>query len=210
MKKNILVVSALALGVLFTGTGLKDVYAAEDKPKDSMAEKREWKEKLVNAEKVKELEEKGYTKKEIFKGAHLAKRAEKSVDEVLAYYKENNSSWVDTANHYNVELNHLGKKKKKLAFVEENMDEILLKLAEYTNTNQEELSNYLNDDMKLKELMVAAVLSTLSNSDLDEILKLHNEGTTFKEQMSEQGIDHTQFHEEMKKLREEIKTDITN
>jgi hypothetical protein len=149
------------------------------------------------------LEKLGYTKHDIIKAAHIAKHANKSVESVLSYFKKH-PSWDETAKHFGVDL-----EKIKAEHIEKHRqlykDKIVKFLSSYTNHTPKEINQYLQNDVDLHFLIVAAAIEKTSNTDLSKIIQYKKDGKSFDEIMNSVNADPKVVFEEVKKIHHEIK-----
>ncbi|WP_349409747.1 hypothetical protein [Pseudalkalibacillus sp. SCS-8] len=164
-------------------------------------------------EEFQALLDDGYTKREIFKGLHISHLAEKPIEDVLNIYKET-SSWTETAEHFGVDEEkvrkhkHKHKWKKWQAELDAHKGEILEYLSAYTGKEVQELNGYLVDEIGLRHLIGAAVISKVSGTDLTEVLNYKKEGHTREEFAEHFNLDKEEFKAEMKKVHSDIKERI--
>lgn len=165
---------------------------------------------FIKKEEVKRLSEQGYSKKEIYTAAHIAKFADKSVDDVLKTYKENNSSWEKTSEQYGFNMEKLKKSyhEEKEKFLAENKETVIENVAEYSGKTEEEIVGWVDKGIPLRFIVGAAALAKASNKDLAELIKLKEEGQSYKDIRKSLNPDKKQLHEEMKSLMMKIKEDI--
>ena len=165
---------------------------------------------FISKEEVKRLSDQGYSKKEIFTAAHIAKFAGKNIDDVLKTYKENNSSWSKTSEHYGFNMEKLKKgfHEEKEKFLAENKETVIENVAEYSGKPEKEIEGWVNKGISLRFLVGAAALAKVSSKDLAEIIKLKEEGQSYKDIKKTLNPDNKQLHKEMKTLMMKIKDDI--
>ncbi|MGM7700324.1 hypothetical protein ACSVDE_01295 [Pseudalkalibacillus sp. Hm43] len=167
--------------------------------------------KDFNKEKFETLLEDGYTKEEIMKGIHIARAADKTVEEVLEDYKGTNS-WEETMNNLGVEkedlMKHKGKWAKGAKYLEAHKEEVVNYLSEYTGERVENLNGYLENDMRLHHLVRVAVVAHLSDSTISEVIEYKQAGHSREEFKEKFSIEKEEFHTEMKKVWTEIKSSI--
>lgn len=166
--------------------------------------------KLIEEEQVNELMKQGFTKKEIFLGAIISKKANKKVEEVLAIYKKN-QSWEQTATQLGLsseEVNKILSMHKWEIFVKENKDEIIEHLATYANKSEDDIHAYLKDKISLRFLIGAAAVAKLTNKDLDEIITLKKEQKSFHEIMKDLNVNHEDLHKEIRKFKQDVEKAI--
>ncbi|KMJ57991.1 hypothetical protein AB685_14285 [Bacillus sp. LL01] len=168
---------------------------------------KEWSKE--DKDKFKQLEKDGYKKHDIFHAMHLAKLANKDVEEILKYYKQS-QSWEATAEHFNVEADLLKKhhhrhSKRYNEYLEQNKDKIVPYLSTYLNKDQADLEKYLNEGTKMHTLVKASILSKLADVDIADILAKKENGQSFKEIAEELNVDKEEIFTEIKKLKETIK-----
>lgn len=187
-------------------------YAEASPIKDSqMLEKiQKYHKKLIEKEKVDELIEKGYSKKEIFMGAIISRKASKSVDEVLELYNKN-KSWDETAKKLGVDINELKRidsiqKWKNL--IENNSNTVISHLADYSGKNEEEIKVYINDGIPLRFLVGAAAIAKLGGKDLEEIIAYKQEGKSHHDIMNMLEIEHENLHKELENFRKNVQKKI--
>ncbi|KAB2337097.1 hypothetical protein F7731_05580 [Cytobacillus depressus] len=164
---------------------------------------------ISDAELVRLLDQ-GYSKGEILKAAHIAKFANKKVDDVLKVYKENDSSWEKTAKHYGLDLEMLKKKhhEHKEKFLQEHKEVVIANVAKYLGKKKEDIQALADEGIPLRFIIAGAAMSKISNKDLAELIKLKKEGKSFKEIKEILNIDRHQMYTEMKTLMMKIKEDI--
>ncbi|MFB6465195.1 hypothetical protein ACE38V_00110 [Cytobacillus sp. Hz8] len=160
---------------------------------------------LIDPDTVEDLMEEGYTKKDIFIALHIAKKANKEIEDVLSFYKKNKKSWDVTAKHFGVNLEEFKRMRQmNCQFFVKNKEAIVQSLAKYTNKQPEQFQAYIKDDISLRFLVAGAAISKLSGKDLEEIVKLKKQGQSLHDIVDDLDIDHNQFHEEMKKILDGI------
>jgi len=161
----------------------------------------------LNHEEFQILEKQGYTIHEIIQAAHISMYTNKSIESILRFYKEH-QSWHETAKHFGVDLEKLKTdqmRKTKQLLYKENKEKIIYILANYTNRKPEEISRYLKQDADLHFLIVAAVISKSTNTDLSKIIQLKKEGKSLDEIMNTVNADRKKVFKEVKLLHEKIK-----
>ncbi|MBT2690751.1 hypothetical protein J7I93_21660 [Bacillus sp. ISL-47] len=164
---------------------------------------------IIDESLLKSLQEKGYTKKEIYIASHIAKFSNQKVEEILAFYKKNDSSWEKTAQHYGVDLNKIKKNHHHMdKFLEKNKDIVLKNVSEFSGKTAQELQGYLDKEIPLRFLVSGSAMAKAANKDLDEIIKMKEQGKSFHEIKKELNIEKEQIHTEMRKLVDKIQEDI--
>lgn len=166
--------------------------------------------RLIEKEKIEELTEQGYTKKEIFMGAIIARKSNKSIDEVLALYQKT-KSWEITAKELGVDIRDLQKieslqKWKKL--VESNSAAVISYLAQYSDKNENDIKDYLKDGVPLRFLVSAAAMSKLSGREMDEIISYKQEEMSHHDILKILEISEEKLHKELEQLRKNIEDNI--
>lgn len=205
MKKNFLMASILSICIFNFAT---DVYAQNGTmyPPGDSSNPHEHIGKFVDEDKLEDLVEKGFTRKEIFIASHIAKKTNQPVENVLSFYKKNNNSWETTAKHFGVNLEDIKKfKNRDCAFYKKNEAAIILSLADYTDKKPEEIKGYIKDDISLRFLVAAAAISELSGKSIEEIIKLKQQGQSLFDISQTLKIDHKKMHEEIKEIIDEVK-----
>lgn len=165
---------------------------------------------LIEHKKAEELKEKGYSKQEIFMGAILSKKADKSIDEVLAMYKENNS-WEQTAKDLNIDMEEFAKINSMMEwgqFVNENEEAVIEYLATYSNIKPEDIRAYIKDEVPLRFLIGAAAIAKISNKELDEIVALKKQGKSFHDIMDSLNINKEDLHKELINFKSQVKSNV--
>ncbi|MCC3645144.1 MULTISPECIES: hypothetical protein [Bacillaceae] len=166
--------------------------------------------RMIDESLMKSLLEQGFTKREIFIAAHIAKFSNKQVAEVLTFYKKNNSSWEKTAQQYGVDLDKIKKHHHHLdKFLEANKGVVLQKVSEYSGKSAQVLQGYLDKGVPLRFLVSGAAMAKAANKDLGEIIQLREQGKSLHEIKTELNVDKEQIHAEMKKLVDEIHKEIS-
>ncbi|URM32199.1 hypothetical protein LLY41_17690 [Cytobacillus firmus] len=166
--------------------------------------------RLIDESLMKSLQEQGFTKREIFIAAHIAKFSNKQVTEVLAFYKENNSSWEKTAQQYGVDLEKIKKHHHHMdKFLEANREVVLQKVSEYSGKSTQVLQGYLDKGVPLRFLVSGAAIGKAANKDFGEIVQLMEQGNSLQEIKTELNVDKEEIHAEMKKLVDEIHKEIS-
>ncbi len=166
--------------------------------------------RLIEKEKIEELTEQGYTKKEIFMGAIIARKSNKSIDEVLALYQKT-KSWEITAKELGVDIRDLQKieslqKWKKL--VESNSAAVISYLAQYSDKSENDIKDYLKDGVPLRFLVSAAAMSKLSGREMDEIISYKQEEMSHHDILKILEISEEKLHKELEQLRKNIEDNI--
>ncbi|WP_404358184.1 hypothetical protein LG291_06375 [Cytobacillus firmus] len=165
--------------------------------------------RMIDESLMKSLQEQGFTKREIFIAAHIAKFSNKQVAEVLTFYKKNNSSWEKTAQQYGVDLEKIKKHHHHMdKFLEANKGAVLQKISEYSGKSAQVLQEYLDKGVPLRFLVSGAAMAKAANKDLGEIIQLREQGKSLQEIKTELNVDKEQIHAEMKKLVDEIHKEI--
>lgn len=195
----------LLLGSMFVQTTFNITYAEEETRGCNCHEHH-----FISKEEVKRLTEQGYSKKEIFTAAHIAKFADKNIEDVLKTYKENGSSWAKTTEHYGFNMEKLKKSyhEEKESFLAANKETVIENVAEYSGKTEDEIEGWVDKGISLRFIVGAASLAKASNKDLAEIIKLKEEGQTYKDIRKSFNPDKKQLHEEMHTLMRKIKDDI--
>ena len=209
MKK--LFVTASAFVLLLLGSGFVQSAFNLTYEKEKAKEENYHKHHFVSKEEMKRLLEQGYSKKEIYTAAHIAKFAEKNIEDVLKTYKENGSSWEKTTKHYGLDMEKLKKSyhEEKEKFLEENKEAVIENVAEYLGKTEEEVEGWAKKGIPLRFIIGAAALAKASNKDIADLIKLKEEGKSYKEIKNSLNPDKKQLYLEMKTLMKKIKEDIT-
>ncbi|MCM3706286.1 MULTISPECIES: hypothetical protein [Cytobacillus] len=173
-------------------------------------EKHEHHHRIIDEPLMKSLQEQGFTKREIFIAAHIAKFSNKQVTEVLTFYKENNSSWEKTAKQYGVDIEKIKKHHHHHMekFLETHKEAVLQKVSEYSGKTPQVLQTYLDKGVPLRFLVSGAAVAKAANKDLDEIIQMREQGKSLLNIKTELNLDKEQIHAEMKKLIDEIHKEI--
>lgn len=211
MKKPWIILSAftlLLLGSVFTITP-NATYAEESIPQERHKDK-EHHHSFMDEADFKRLTNQGYTKKEILKAAHIAKFADKKIDDVLKTYKDNDSSWEKTAAHYGLDLKDLKKKchEHKEKFLEEHKEDVIKNVAKYSGKTEAQIQSWLDKGVPLRFIVGGSAMAKASNKDLAELVKLKQAGQSFKDIKNSLNLDKEKMHTEMKVLMKMIKEDI--
>lgn len=165
---------------------------------------------FISKEDFERLLDQGYSKKEILKAGHIAKYANKNVDDVLKVYRDNDSSWDKTAEHYGLDMKKLRKQmcEQKEKFLQEHKDEVIENVAEYSGKSEEVIQNWINNGIHLRFIVMGAAMAKVSNKDLEEIIQMKRDGKTFKEIKESLNLDRDKLREEKKAIMKKIKEDI--
>ncbi|MBP2241033.1 putative HicB family RNase H-like nuclease [Cytobacillus eiseniae] len=165
---------------------------------------------FIDEAEFQRLVDDGYTKKEIIRAAHIAKYADKKIDDVLKIYKENNSSWEKTAEHFGINTEEMKKKchEHKEKFLEEHKEDVIENVAEYSGKTEAEIESWNKDGVSLGFIVGGAAMAKASNNDLADLIKQKKAGQSFKEIKKSLNLDKEAFHAEMKVLMKQIKKDI--
>ncbi|MBS4188730.1 hypothetical protein KHA94_00665 [Bacillus sp. FJAT-49705] len=165
---------------------------------------------FITKEDFQRLLDKGYSKKDILKAAHIAKYANKKTDDVLKIYKENDSSWKKTAEHYGLDMKKLKEEchEHKEKFLEEHKEIVIENVAEFSGKTKGEIQAWLDEGIPFRFILVGAAMAKASNKDLAEVIKLKKEGLSFKDIKQKLNIDSEKMRDEMKALMKNIKDDI--
>lgn len=206
MKKILMIVTALSfllLGSAFSQTP-SILYAKKG------TDNTEHHHHFIKKEDFQRLLDQGYSKKEILKAGHIAKYANKNVDEVLKTYKDNESSWEKTAEQYGLDLKKIKQKyhEDKEKFLEENKDTVIENVVEYSGKTEKDIRSWLDEGVSLRFIVGGAALAKASNKDLSELIKLHKEGQSLKVIKKNLQFEHEKMHSEMMTLMKKIKEDI--
>jgi hypothetical protein len=208
MNKKFLLL--LSFCILLLGTALS--VNAETAPKGkspAQEQKHEHHHRMIDESLMKSLQEQGFTKKEIFIAAHIAKFSNKQVADVLTFYKKNNSSWEKTAQQYGVDLEKIKKHHHHMdKFLEANKQVVLQKISEYSGKSTQVLQGYLEKGVPLRFLVSGAAMAKAANKDLGEIIQMREQGKSLPEIKTELNLDKEKIHAEMKKLVDEIHKEI--
>lgn len=158
----------------------------------------------------KRLKDQGYTKKEILKAAHIAKFADKKIDDVLKTYKENDSSWDKTAAHYGLDMDKLKEKchEQKERFLEKHKEDVIDNVAEYTGKTEAQIQTWVDEGIPLRFIVGGAAMAKASNKDLEELIQMKKSGQDYHDIKKSLGLDQEKLYEEMKVLMGKIKEDI--
>ncbi|GLB58747.1 hypothetical protein [Cytobacillus sp. NCCP-133] len=208
MKKRISAVFVFCLLLVSSALSAN----AETAPKDhtpNHVQKQEHHHRIIDDSLLNSLQEKGFSKKEIFIAAHIAKFSKQKIEEVLDYYKKNDSSWEKTAQHYGVDLEKMKKHHHHMdKFLEKNKDAVLQNVSKYSDNNTQELQGYLEKGISLRSLVSCAAMAKAANKDLADVMKMKEQGKSFHEIKKELKLNKEQIHNEMKKIVNEIQKDI--
>ena len=208
MNKKLLFV--LSFCIILMGAALS--VNAETAPKEqspAQEQKHEHHHRMIDESQMKSLLEQGFTKKEIFIAAHIAKFSNKQVADVLAFYKKNNSSWEKTAQQYGVDLDKIKKHPHHMdKFLETNKQVVMQKVSEYSGKSPQVLQGYLDKGVPLRFLISGAAMAKAANKDLNEIIQMKEQGKSMPEIKKELNLEKEQIHAEMKKLVDEIHQEV--
>lgn len=212
MKRLLFIFAAIVIGFSVHPATFANASPEKSQSEQEMEkqEKQDKHHRLIEEDKVKELTEKGFTKEEIFKGAILAKKSDKSVDDVLAIYKEK-QTWENTAKELGIDLDELKKINSMVEwnqFLENHEPAVIDHLAAYTNKKSTDIQAYLDDKMSLRFLIGAAAMAKLSNKDLDEIVSLKKNGQSFHNIISTLNIKHEDLHNELNQFKKEVEAKV--
>ena len=110
-------------------------------------------------EEFQMLEKQGYSTQEIVKAAHISMYTDKSIENILLFYKKS-GSWHKTAKHFGVDWNKLetDQMRKTKQLNKANKEKIIAILAIYTNRTSAEISYYLKKEADLHFLIFAAAI----------------------------------------------------
>lgn len=209
MKKLSIVLCLIMVGFFLH---LSDTAEASPVKDSQMLEKvQKHHKRLIEKEKVDELIDKGYSKKEIFMGAIISKKANRNIDEVLALYKKSNS-WDATAKQLGVdieELKRIDSIQKWRKLIENNSSTVISHLAQYSDKNEEEIKVFINDGIPLRFLIGAAAMAKLSGKDLEEIIAYKQEGKSHRDIMNILEIEHENLHKELESFRKNVQKKIS-
>lgn len=206
MKRTLIkvwTISLFVLGFILTQTSV--TYAEE-----GVEYRKHYHHDFINEKDFKRLLDEGYSKKEIYKAAHIAKHSNTKIDSVLKVYKKNDSSWEKTAKHYGLDMEKLKKKchEHKEKFLQEHKEEVIENIAEYTGKTETEIQSWMNEGVPLRFIFKGAVIAKVSNHDLADIIKMKKDGKSFKEIKESLNIDREKMRNEMMALMKKIKEDI--
>ncbi|WP_077211074.1 hypothetical protein [Bacillus dakarensis] len=210
MKKLLFIFAAIVIGFSVHPGTFADASPEKSENEQKVEKPDKHHHRLIEEDKVKELTEKGFTKEEIFTGAILAKKADKSVDDVLTIYKEK-KTWENTAKELGVDLEELKKINSMVEwnqFLENHEGAVIDYLAAYSNKKPEDIQAYLDDKMSLRFLIGAAAMAKLSNKDLDEIISMKKEGQSFHNIISTLNIKHEDLHNELKEFKKGVEEKV--
>ncbi|USK56447.1 hypothetical protein LIS82_08255 [Cytobacillus solani] len=208
MKKLSMIVCALSF--LLLGSGFNQA------PQLTNAEEGKQKENphrhFMNEADFQRLIDQGYTKKEILKAAHIAKFADKKIDDVLKTYKESDSSWEKTAAHYGLDMEKLKKQchEQKEKFLEEHKEDVIENVAEYTGKTETQIKSWVNEGIPLRFIVGGAAMAKASGKDMEELIKMKKNGQSFQDIKKSLHLDKGKLHKEMKVLMGKIKEDMKN
>lgn len=204
MVKKAAALLLLLLSVCFVSIGA--ISAEENDASGGQNEKYEYKSpKLIDKEKLNELKKEGYSKKDIFMGALIAKETNKTVEEVLKIFTEN-QSWQITAEKLGVDKDDYERIEEILKwkeFVRENKSFVIEYLADYAGKETTDIHAYMKDNIPLHFLIGAAALAKLRDVDLDEIVRDKMNGMSFHEIMNKQEVGYEELKKEMENFRAE-------
>lgn len=203
MKKLILIIVTLMFSLL-----ANPIYIAQATPENNQKIDKDHGHyhKLIENEKIEELTKQGFTKKEIFMGALLGKQAKRNVDEVLTIYREK-QSWEETAKQLGISLDDLKKidsMHRWNQLLKENQKEVIEYLASYSNRNESDIRNDLDQNISLRFLIGASAMAKVSHKDVDGIISLRKEGKSFHEIMKMTGVEPTALFKELETVKKEI------
>jgi len=87
--------------------------------------------------------------------------------------------------------------------------EVVKYISNYVNQPEANVNKLVNDQkIEMKKLIFVAVISKLSNQPMENIIAAKKENKSFKDLLSKYNIDHEQFHNEMKRVHEDLFTRI--
>ncbi|MEH6937991.1 hypothetical protein V7056_09035 [Bacillus sp. JJ664] len=85
--------------------------------------------------------------------------------------------------------------------------EVVKYISNYVNQPEANVNKLVNDQkIEMKKLIFVAVVSKLSNQPMENIIAAKKENKSFKDLLSKYNIDHEQFHNEMKRVHEDLFT----
>ncbi|MFO1442724.1 hypothetical protein KDN24_05790 [Bacillus sp. Bva_UNVM-123] len=209
MKKLFITASSLCI-LLFGSIFLPTTVPTYAEEKTNEEEFKEHHHHFINEVDFNRLLKQGYSKGDIYKAAHIAKFANQKIDDVLKTYKESDSSWKKTAEHYGLNTEELKKKchEELEKFLMKNKETVVENVAEYTGKTEAEIVGYVEEGIPLRFLIHAAVIAKAGNKDLAELIKLKKEGKSYKDLLKDLNLDHKKLHMEKKTLIKKIKEDI--
>ncbi|MFD1019157.1 hypothetical protein [Thalassobacillus hwangdonensis] len=157
-------------------------------------------------EQFRDLVKQGYTKKDIVRAFHIAKKSGEDVEEILKHHKET-QSWEKTAEHYGVDLEKMKEeyRAKREAFIEDHKDAIMSQLSEYTGKTEKELNELIESGVPISFLVKASIVSKVAETDFDKLVAAKRKGKSFKEMTEDLNIDQEALHKEMKEFMKEVK-----
>lgn len=209
-KRKLVVVSfTFMLMGMMTMASVSAHEPGPSQPDHSKMEKTDW----------KSLIEQGYTKEEIFHAKGIAMFASEKLDiaVILKQYKQS-GSWEKTAEHFKVDYEKVKAKHEEMKakheemkkFYKENEEAIFQFLAEYTNTPIAELQYLKTSTEKfcIHKFMKAAVIAKLSNRPVVELWNEHQAGTSLKEIAKKHNLDKDVIRQEMKNMKQELKSTV--
>ncbi|KAB2331021.1 hypothetical protein [Bacillus mesophilum] len=165
---------------------------------------------FMDKELVDSLMNKGFSKEEIYKASFIAKFSQAKVEDVLASYKKNGSSWDKTAQQFGVDLQKMKQHyKAKGRFLKKHQTEVLKTLSVYTGKSEADLEALIKkENMSLHFIITAAAMSKSSGKDFNDIIQLKKDGKSFQEMKEKLNLTDDKLHQEMKTLMGEIKNSI--
>ncbi|MFC0417440.1 hypothetical protein ACFFHH_18675 [Cytobacillus solani] len=208
MKKLSMIVCALSFLLLGSGFNQAPQLTNAEEGKQQENPHRHF----MNEADFQRLIDQGYTKKEILKAAHIAKFADKKIDDVLKTYKESDSSWEKTAAHYGLDMEKLKKQchEQKEKFLEEHKEDVIENVAEYTGKTETQIKSWVNEGIPLRFIVGGAAMAKASGKDMEELIKMKKNGQSFQDIKKSLHLDKGKLHEEMKVLMGKIKEDMKN
>ncbi|TKC18115.1 hypothetical protein [Robertmurraya kyonggiensis] len=210
MKKIGIILMSLMVGLTWYPAQFAQAAPEKHDHEHKMEHHHKQHHKLLEREQVKELEDKGYTKADIFRAAMLSKKSNKKIDEVLDIHKET-QSWEKTAEKLGVDKEELERIESMIQwkeFVKNNEPAVKEYLASYTNKKTEEIDAYIKDGLHLRFLIGAAALAKVSGKSLDEIVALKKDGKSFHDVLDTLDVNMEDLHKELNKFKTEAQQSV--
>ncbi|MDQ0268991.1 hypothetical protein [Cytobacillus purgationiresistens] len=160
----------------------------------------------LDQKELKDLQNKGFKKKDIIIASHIAKHTDKNAEEILAYYKDHEESWKKTAAHFGVDLKklkeHHKKKEKRLL---EHKDEVIKVLSSYSGRTEEEIQSWLQGGESFHLIIAGLAISKVSGTDINDIFKMKQDGRSIRQIKTDLKVKDEELEKEFATIFTEVK-----
>ncbi|MGG4039728.1 hypothetical protein [Heyndrickxia ginsengihumi] len=162
---------------------------------------------IIKQSELDALLKKGYSKHDIFHALFIYEHSKQktTLENILQYHKQH-PSWKETAKHFGVDIEKIKKEHREARnrFYATHKDKIINYLATYNHTSKQTIQKYVSKNEDLHFLIFASAIAKVSNKNLDQIMRLHQEGKSPHEIVKQLKIDRGKLFKEIRTIHDGI------